>query len=288
MIIDHLPSVSDTVKQYGLWTKKSLGQHFLLDGNITDKIARAAGPLSTHPVLEVGPGPGGLTRSLLRAGATSLIAVEKDRHCLEALRPLVEAAEGRLTLRECDALTLSLADDALLHDCIIVSNLPYNISTALLTGWLHQLSSVHSMTLMFQKEVADRILATPSSSAYGRLSVLAQYCCELSRVFDIPPRAFTPPPKVMSTVVHFRPRHLDAMTVPLPMLEQVTASAFGQRRKMLRSSLKTLCPDPLTLCQSCDINPTLRAEHLSVEAFVALTKAYMAIANEITEGTAPK
>lgn len=265
----------DVIARHGLAARKSLGQHFLLDLNLTGKIARSAADLSCGTVIEVGPGPGGLTRALLAEGARDLIAVEKDQRCLEALAELSALYPGRLSLVEGDALALAL-EQLGTAPRQIVSNLPYNISTALLLGWLKALASdpkaFAALTLMFQKEVAQRLTAKPGSRLFGRLSVITQWLCELRPVFDIPPRAFTPPPKVTSTVVSLLPRRAPLAPARLERLEQVTAAAFGQRRKMLRQSLKPLFKNPAESIQSLGLAPTARAEALSVEDFCSLAR----------------
>ncbi len=257
------------IARHRLRAEKKLGQNFLLDGNITGKIARTAGDLSGVHVIEIGPGPGGLTRSLLRAGAAHVTAVEFDPRAVEALQDLVNAAEGRLSVVPADALKtdpVSLAP----APRAIVANLPYNIATPLLTGWLQQLCEdpdcFRSMTLMFQREVADRIAAAPGTKAYGRLSVVSQWLCVVKRAFDIPPSAFVPPPKVTSSVVHFAPRKPDGAQPSFAAIEAVTAAAFGQRRKMLRSSLR----DYLPVLQHLGIDETLRAEQLTPGDFVRI------------------
>jgi 16S rRNA (adenine1518-N6/adenine1519-N6)-dimethyltransferase len=267
--LNDLPPLRDVIARHELWAEKKLGQNFLLDGNITDKIARACGDLSGTHVFEIGPGPGGLTRSLLRAGAGHVTAVEFDPRAVTALQELAEAADGRLSILQGDALETDLTT---LSDAprAIVANLPYNIATPLLIGWLRQLreqpGSYSAMTLMFQREVADRIIAPPGGKAYGRLSVLVQWLCRAKRVFDIPPSAFVPPPKVTSSVVRFEPLPLPPDAPALPAVEALTAAAFGQRRKMLRSSLKGW---ELQM-QDLGIDETLRAEQLAVAQFIAL------------------
>lgn len=269
------PPLRDVIARYGLAARKSLGQHFLLDLNLTGRIARSAPDLSLGTVIEVGPGPGGLTRALLAEGARNVIAVEKDQRCLEALAELAALYPGRLTLVEGDALALGLQDLGTAPRQI-VSNLPYNISTALLLGWLQALAfdpkAFAALTLMFQKEVAQRLTAKPGSRLYGRLSVITQWLCEVRPAFDIPPRAFTPPPKVTSTVLSLLPRRAPLAAARLERLEQVTAAAFGQRRKMLRQSLKPLFGNPSESIQSLGLAPTARAEELSVEAFCSLAR----------------
>ena len=266
-----LPSLRETVEQYGLWADKSFGQHFLFDLNLTARIARAAGDLSGCTVFEIGPGPGGLTRALLASEADKIIAIELDERCLEALDDLKTHYAKPFHLIEGDALKIDVTELAEAPRAI-VANLPYNVGTALLISWLHQAAQFRSMTLLFQKEVADRIIAKPRGKDYGRLSVLAQICCHVDVMFDIPPQAFTPPPKVMSSLVHLTPRH--DITTDLKTLEKITAAAFGQRRKMLRSSLKSIVPDVESFLQQASIAPTARAEELSVENYIALSKLY--------------
>src|ERR1700722_342341 len=234
-----LPPLRDVIARHGLRTRKSLGQHFLCDLNLTRRIAECAGDVKGCTVLEIGPGPGGLTRALLATEAKKIIAIEKDRRCIEALADLVEISDGRLEVIEGDALKIDLLSFAKAPYAII-ANLPYNIGTELLIGWLKQMPAYKSMTLMFQAEVADRIAASPNSKAYGRLSVIAQFCCEVERVLDIPAQAFTPPPKVASAVVCLTPRKNRPADIPFNAMEKITAAAFGQRRKMLRSSLRAL------------------------------------------------
>ena len=273
--VPELPPLREVIARYDLGARKALGQHFLLDLNLTGRIARAAPDLTTGTVIEVGPGPGGLTRALLAAGAARLVVVEKDRRCLDALGELADAYPGRLEVVEGDALQTDLTSLGP-SPRQIVSNLPYNISTALLVNWLTALAgdphSFSAMTLMFQKEVADRLTAQPRSGAYGRLSVLTQWLCEPRPLFDIPPQAFTPPPKVVSTVVAVTPRTTPLAPASLPVLEKVTAAAFGKRRKMLRQSLKGLVADPAALFEATGTEPTARAEELSVEDFCALAR----------------
>lgn len=270
-----LPPLREVIARHGLGARKALGQHFLLDLNLTRRIARAAPGIDAGTVIEVGPGPGGLTRALLSEGAHHVIAVEKDRRCLEALGELADCCSGRLAVVEGDALALPLAEMGTAPRQI-VSNLPYNISTALLIGWLAALAdnptAFSAFTLMFQKEVAQRLTAEPRSRHYGRLTIITQWLCEVRTLFDIPPRAFTPPPKVTSTVVALRPRAEPMAPAELGSLERVTAAAFGQRRKMLRQSLKPLfarCEETLS---DAGIDPTARAETLSVEDFCRLAR----------------
>ena len=270
--LGRLPALRDVIADHGLGADKRLGQHFLLDLNLTRKIARHAGDLQGRAVLEVGPGPRGLTRALLEAGA-QVTAIEKDRRCLAALAGLVNAAEGRLRLVDGDALAQDY--DALFDSPpVVVANLPYNVATPLLLAWLERPERFARFVLMFQKEVGDRLAATPGTAAYGRLSVLVQWLCQVRTLFDLPARAFTPPPKVTSTVVELLPRAAPLIPVPRARLERLTAAAFGQRRKMLRSSLRQLGPDPETVLRQAGIEPTARAETLSVEDFCRLAQAY--------------
>ncbi len=266
-----LPPLREVIRQHGLDARRSLGQHFLLDLNLTARIARAAEITAGQTVYEVGPGPGGLTRALLSAGS-QVVAVETDSRCVAALDMLGASFPGKLTVIEGDALTVD--EPTLFADgAIVVANLPYNISTTLLVKWLTaDTSPFTDMTLMFQKEVADRIIAAPGNKTYGRLSVLAQWRCEVRRAFDVPARAFLPPPKVDSTVVRLTPR-ANPIDVKAGDLERVTAAAFGQRRKMLRSSLKQIVDDPGGVLDALDIAETNRAEDLSVEQFCALARA---------------
>jgi 16S rRNA (adenine1518-N6/adenine1519-N6)-dimethyltransferase len=260
------------IARHGLAARKSLGQHFLLDLNLTARIARAAGDLATGTTIEIGPGPGGLTRALLAQGAT-VIAVERDARCIEALRELGAAYPGKLTIIEGDALEVDV--HALgTAPRRIVANLPYNVATAMLLQWLAHAQDFASMTLMFQKEVALRLVAAPREPAYGRLAVAAQWRCRVRRLFDIAPSAFTPPPQVVSTVVELIPRAEPLAPADSTALEKVVAAAFNQRRKMLRSSLKALGVPPEALLAQAGIDPTRRAEELSVEEFSALARAF--------------
>lgn len=274
-LLDSLPSIREVMERHDLMPKKALGQNFLLDGNITAKIARSAGELAHTHVIEIGPGPGGLTRALLQAGARQVVAVEKDHRCMAALAELAEAAEGRLHVVGADALSARL-DSLAPAPRMVVANLPYNVATPLLIGWLEQLAASRDaftgLTLMFQKEVADRILARPGSKAYGRLSVMAQWQCVVSHRFDLPPQVFTPPPKVTSSVVHLVPHGTPEPEVPWRAMERVVEKAFGQRRKMLRSALKGLHPDVEAWLRQAGIDPTERAERLTVAQFGALAR----------------
>jgi 16S rRNA (adenine1518-N6/adenine1519-N6)-dimethyltransferase len=268
---DGLPPLREVIARYGIAARKSLGQNFILDLNLTRRIARAAGQLDHATVIEVGPGPGGLTRALLAGGAKLVVAIERDPRCLAALGELEAHYPGRLCLIEGDALAL---DPVALSEAPrkIVANLPYNIATALLLRWLDRIGDYKSLTLMFQREVAERLVATPQRPAYGRLSVLVQWLTEPKILFDLPPRAFVPPPKVTSSVVMLTPRAVPLGPAAKPALERVTAAAFGQRRKMLRSSLKGLGVPVGELLAATGISPTARAEELSVIEFCALAR----------------
>jgi 16S rRNA (adenine1518-N6/adenine1519-N6)-dimethyltransferase len=270
MNLDDLPPLRDVLADAGLTPRKRFGQHFLLDLNICRKIARLAGPLAGATVIEVGPGPGGLTRALLEAGAR-VIAVEKDVRFLPILAGLAAAAPGQLSLVHADALD---AEEAALTGGLsahIVANLPYNVATPLLIKWLTGPFRPTSMTLMFQKEVAQRIAAAPGSGDYGRLSVIAQAVCDVETVMDLPPRAFTPPPKVASAVVRLTPKPSRPPDDLLAALQAVTAAAFGQRRKMLRSSLRLLGGE--ALCATAGIDASVRAETVDVAGFLRLADA---------------
>lgn len=266
-----LPPLREVIARHGLAARKALGQHFLLDLNLTGRIARAAGDLSRGTTIEVGPGPGGLTRALLAEGASRVIAIERDERCLAALADIAAAYPGRLELIAGDALEV---DAAGLGGAPrrIVANLPYNVGTPLLIAWLRRASAFESLTLMFQKEVADRLAAAPRSDAYGRLSVIAQWLCRVRPLFNLGREAFTPPPKVASTVVRLEPLAEPLAPARMETLERVTAAAFGQRRKMLRSSLKSL-GDAAALLSAAGIDGTRRAEELDVAAFCALARA---------------
>ena len=272
--IDTLPPLRDVIATHGLSARKSLGQNFLLDLNLTAKIARQAGDMSACDVLEIGPGPGGLTRGLLAEGARRVLCIEKDRRCLPALNEIAEAYPGRLTVIEGDALEINpLAH--LTPPIRIAANLPYNVGTELLVRWLTPPQWPpfwQSLTLMFQREVAERIVARPGSKAYGRLAILAQWRAEAKIVLQLPPGAFTPPPKVSSSVVH-----LDALPEPRfpadpAVLSHVVAAAFNQRRKMLRAALKGVVPDIEDVLTAAGIKPTERAEQISLEGFCALAR----------------
>ena len=281
MTIPPLPPLREVIARHGLAAQKSLGQNFLLDLNLTGRIARSAGSLDDHDIVEVGPGPGGLTRALLDAGARRVVAVERDRRCLAALAEISNAYPGRLEVVEGDALATDLRS-LVKPQARIVANLPYNIATPLLVGWLKTEPWppwYDSLTLMFQREVAERIVAKPGTKAYGRLGVLAQWRSRARILFDIDRRAFTPPPSITSSVVELTPREKPLAEAEPRVLERVVAAAFGQRRKMLRASLKSLGCDPLPLLDAVGIEPTKRAEELDVEAFCALARAFVAQQN---------
>lgn len=272
--IDGLPPLRDVIQRHGLDAKKALGQNFLLDLNLTQKIARTAGPLEDATVIEVGPGPGGLTRAILSLGVRKLIAIERDSRCLPALAEISDHYPGRLDVIEGDALKVDFAELARQSGAEgpirIIANLPYNVGTQLLVNWLTPdvwPPFYASMTLMFQREVGLRIVADETNDHYGRLGVLAGWRTEARMAFDVPPQAFTPPPKVTSTVVHLEPRE-NPISCSISALERVTQAAFGQRRKMLRQSVKSLGGE--TLLAKAEIDPQRRAETLSVEEFCRL------------------
>ncbi len=270
--IEALAPLRDVIAAHSLAAKKSLGQNFLLDMNITDKIVREAmlrdgGDWAGVNAFEIGAGPGGLTRSILKTNVANLCAVEFDKRAVVALADLVDASNGDLEILQQDALKTDLLQIA---DAprVIVANLPYNIATPLLIGWLKQIRADHnaykSMSLMFQKEVADRISAAPNTKSYGRLAVISQWLCNVVKIYDLPPSAFTPPPKVNSAVVYFSPRILADNAPDFKAVEQVTAAAFNQRRKMIRSSLK----DYMGAVEVLGIDPQKRAENLSVQDYI--------------------
>jgi len=270
-----LPPLREVIARHGLSARRAFGQNFLLDLNLTGRIARAAGPLAGKTAIEIGPGPGGLTRALLLSDAERVIAVEKDRRCIEALQDVAAAAGPRLDLREGDAMDLDVAACGA-PPRVVVANLPYNISTPLLLRWLAALAAdpgaIEQMVLMFQAEVADRLLAAPNSKDYGRLTVIAQWLCRVTRLFNIPARAFTPPPKVNSTLVSLKPLPAPLAPAKMASLERVTAAAFGQRRKMLRQSLKSLGVPVAPLLEAAGIDGSRRAEDLTVAEFCALAR----------------
>jgi len=269
--LENLPPLREVIHAHNLRAEKSLGQNFLLDSNITDKIVNYVRdflkPEAT--VFEIGPGPGGLTRSILRMHSGPVVALEFDERAIQALEDLKKVAQGRLNLVHGDALRIDIASYSAPPRAVI-ANLPYNIATPLLISWLSLIEksadNIDVMALMFQKEVADRITASPSSKAYGRLSVICQWLCRVQRVYDLPPSAFTPPPKVTSSVVRFVPKMLESPQPSFKLVEQVTAAAFNQRRKMIRSSLRSYLP----AIEAYGLDPELRAENLSVDNFINL------------------
>jgi 16S rRNA (adenine1518-N6/adenine1519-N6)-dimethyltransferase len=274
---DGLPPLREVIAQLGLSARKALGQNFLFDLNLTRRIAREAGPFDGATVVEIGPGPGGLTRALLAEGAARVVAIERDERCLPALDAISRAYPGRLTVVNADALTVD--ERGLVGEgerAVVVANLPYNIATPLLVKWLTSAAWppwYERLTLMFQREVAERIVAVPRTPAYGRLSIISQWRTAPKILFDVHRSAFTPPPKITSTIVRF-----DVMPKPrgeaqVAMIERVTAAGFGQRRKMLRSSLKSLGPFSDDLIAEAGLEPTARAEEISVEGFAALARA---------------
>ena len=245
--------------------QKKLGQNFILDSNVTDKIARYAGNIEGQVILEIGPGPGGLTRSILKQNPKHLYAVEKDQRCIAAL---AEINDPRLTVIEADALKLDI--NTLPASLKIIANLPYNIGTELLMGWLDKLEHFQDLTIMLQKEVTDRIIAKPGSKEYGRLSVFCQWLCDITVAFHLPPEVFFPPPKVTSSVIHLKPLPQPRFPADAKTLQHVVKMAFNQRRKMLRGSLKALSPDIEKLLLSADIKPDARPEDIAIEAFCRL------------------
>ncbi|SLN29876.1 Ribosomal RNA small subunit methyltransferase A [Roseivivax jejudonensis] len=278
MAIDDLPPLREVIARHGLSARKALGQNFLLDLNLTAKIARAAGDLGNRDVLEVGPGPGGLTRGLLAEGARKVLAVEKDPRCLPALEEIAAAYPGRLEVVEGDALRIDPAAH-LDRPYAVAANLPYNVGTELLVRWLTPASwppDWSSLTLMFQREVAERIVAAPGSKTYGRLAVLSQWRTDARIVMSLPPGAFTPPPKVSSAVVHLTALPAPRFPADPKVLERVVAAAFNQRRKMLRAALKGLHPDIETMLAEAGLEPTERAEQVPLEKFCALARAFAA------------
>jgi 16S rRNA (adenine1518-N6/adenine1519-N6)-dimethyltransferase len=282
--IDDLPPLREVIREYSLSARKSLGQNFLLDLNLTARIARAAGPLEDATVIEIGPGPGGLTRALLALGAAHVIAVEHDDRVIPALQAIAKRYPGRLEIVNADALTFDPIPYLGATKAKIVANLPYNIATNLLIGWL----SIEPwppwydmMVLMFQREVAERIVARENDEAYGRLGVLANWRAETKILFDISPAAFVPQPKVTSSLVRLMPREVPA-ACDRRLLEQVAAAAFGQRRKMLRQSLKSLSVDPARLAAAAQVDPTRRAETIPISGFVAMARELADIRAEKT------
>lgn len=272
--IDDLPPLRDVIETHGLRAKKSLGQNFLLDLNLTARIARVGGSLTGAQVLEVGPGPGGLTRGLLAEGAAKVLAVEKDARCLPALEQIAAAYPGQLEVVNADALDMDVGSH-LTVPWRVCSNLPYNVGTELLVRWLTPASwppPWESLTLMFQKEVAQRIVAAPGSKAYGRLAILAQWRCDARIAMTLPPEAFSPPPKVHSAVVHLTALPVPRFDAAADVLERVVAKGFNQRRKMLRAALKGLVPDLEDRLRAAGIKPTERAEQVPLEGWCAFAR----------------
>lgn len=266
-----LTSLKETIVRHNLVATKKLGQNFLLNLDITRRIARIAGDVSDASVIEIGPGPGGLTRGLLEQAPKKLIVIERDNRCMPIMEELQEAYPGKLEIIQADALTVKLQD--LTSDPIkVVANLPYNIATVLLINWLHDLHRIRSMTLMFQKEVALRLIAKPRTKDYGRLSVITQFLTTAQKVMDLPPGAFSPPPKVTSSVVHLIPKELSAEDrALLPTLEKITHAAFGQRRKMIRGSLDGVVP--MSILEELNIPGTARAEELTIAQFITMARS---------------
>lgn len=272
MAEDGLPPLREVIASFDLSPKKNLGQNFLFDLNLTRRIARAAAPLEGYTVIEIGPGPGGLTRALVIEGASNIVAIERDERAIAALNEISARYPGKLHVIQGDALSVDWTH-LVKRPAKIVANLPYNIATPLLTGWLTSGDWppwFSTLTLMFQKEVAERIVAKPGSKDYGRLSVLCQHLCETRKLFDVNRSAFTPPPKVTSSIVQLIPCERPSPPCKIAALERLTQAAFGQRRKMLRSSLKSVMKNPETLLERANIDPRLRAEQLPVADFARL------------------
>jgi 16S rRNA (adenine1518-N6/adenine1519-N6)-dimethyltransferase len=279
------PPLRTVIERFGLRADKRLGQHFLLDSNLLRRIVATAGDLSGRTVLEIGPGPGGLTRALLASPAARIIAVERDPRCLLALQELAEAAGDRLKLIAADALTIDLAE-LTARPLTVVANLPYNIGTPLLLRWLDRLDCLERLTLMFQREVAARIVASPGTRAYGRLSVLVQWLCEARSVMHLPARAFVPPPKVASSLIQLTPRPQPLAPADKSCLVRVLAAAFQQRRKMLRVSLRSLGERADALLEAADVPPTARAEEIDIAGFCRLARCYQAAVGRLSAAAA--
>jgi len=276
---DSLPPLREVIAAYDLRAKKSLGQNFLFDLNLTRRIARAAGPLENSTIYEIGPGPGGLTRALLAEGAHRVVAIERDQRCLPALGEIAAAYPGRLEIHPADALKIDETKLFPAGRVRIAANLPYNIGTALLVKWLTPTAWPpfwDSLTLMFQREVSERIVAKPDTESYGRLSVLSQWRTKPKILFDVSRSAFVPPPKITSSIVRLEPLAEPVAPAQLSDLEKVTAASFGQRRKMLRQSLKTLAPDAEDRIRTAGLDPTARPEQLSVAEFASLARQFAA------------
>ena len=273
----NFPGPAEILQRSGHRPDKRLGQHFLLDPSILDRIVAAAGPIAGRVAMEIGPGPGGLTGAILRAGVERLVAVERDHRWIEALAQLVAAAEGRLSVVAADALAFDPASVSPTGGITVIANLPYNISTPLLFHLLDRRHLFDQLVLMFQKEVAERLTAQPNTGGWGRLSAMTQWACEVRYLFKLPRGAFTPPPDVESAVVRLVPRTAPAHPCDERILSTVLAAAFGQRRKMLRQSLKALLPEPIPLLQSIGIDPARRAETLDLEEFTRIANALAAV-----------
>ncbi len=275
-----LPSTSETIKKYGLGAKRSLGQNFILDSNLTDKIAKQAISHSIYDlqgcnVLEIGGGPGGLTKSILKLNPKKLTVIEQDDRCIAALEE-IKTFYPQLEIIKGDALKFDIASFTSDNKTKIIANLPYNIATELLFKWLFSLKNVELMILMFQKEVVERIAAKPNSKSFGRLAVMVNFFCETKKLFDISASSFTPSPKVTSSLISIKPREKPIMEVDFKTLEKVCAAAFSQRRKMIKAGLKSICADSESWLKSCDIDPSLRAEQLTLGQFGNLAQTYQA------------
>lgn len=273
MSLGALPPLKTVLANHGLLADKRLGQHFLLDPAILARIARAGGDLNSAHIVEIGPGPGGLTRALLQMGAEQVTAIELDRRFLPVLDSLVAASDGRLSVRHADALHVDIAG-LTPSPLTVVANLPYNVATPLLLRWLARIERFAKLVVLVQKEVAQRLTAPAGAKDYGRLAVRAQMVTTPRLLFDVKPGSFVPPPNVMSSVVELVPRPVPLVACPMATLERVTQAAFGQRRKMLRTSLKSLTPDPLPLLDAVGLDPALRAENVTVEQFGCLAQVF--------------
>lgn len=269
-----MPPLREVLDIYGIETKKSLGQNFIFDLNLTDKIARTAGKIDGEHVLEIGPGPGGLTRAILYNNAEKVTVIERDRRVIPILQELKNITGDRLSIIEDDALEFDESKIANGRKIKVIANLPYNIATELLFKWLNNINLFSSMTLMFQKEVADRIMAAPGNKAYGRLSIIAQWLCNVRHEFDINPAAFFPPPKVTSSLITLIPRPKPLAEADKNILEMICKAAFGQRRKTISNSLKQISDNPMELLSKAGIDPKTRPEDMSISDFCALAQSY--------------
>ncbi len=273
--LQSLPPLREILKKHNLVTKKKLGQNFIFDLNLTGRIARVPGNLNGKIILEIGPGPGGLTRAILCNEARKIIAIEHDKNCIPALAELRNIVGNRLDIINDDALNIKISSLIIQGNRLkIIANLPYNIGTELLFRWFDELEYIESMTLMFQKEVADRITASPKTKAYGIISVIAQFLCETRKEFDVNPSAFFPPPKITSSVVTLIPRAKPLADIDINILKKICKTTFGQRRKTLRSSLKNLVNNPTELLDNAGINPQSRPEELSILEFCKLSSEF--------------